>query len=263
MDCGLKTSLVRNDSPVLFLKRKQKMLQYFPSTFPFYLFFFLLFAFLIAMIEVKALSYAYERMGINRHYVFLLLLLSLLSTYFNIPIYHFPPEKLVSGTQIDFFGMRYIIPLASAWRGPTLAVNVGGALIPTLLSLYLIMKKKLFLRALPAVALVTLIVHWLAYPVRGLGIAEPLFVPPLIASAAGLVFAWRAAPALAYISGTLGTLIGADLMNLDKVRGLGAPIVSIGGAGTFDGIFLTGIVAVLLASIFSSPKEEDDTQEQA
>jgi uncharacterized membrane protein len=55
------------------------------------------------------------------------------------------------------------------------------------------------------------------------------------------------AAALAYVSGSLGTLIGADLLNLDAVPGLGAPVASIGGAGTFDGIFLTGIMAVLLA----------------
>jgi uncharacterized membrane protein len=54
--------------------------------------------------------------------------------------------------------------------------------------------------------------------------------------------------ALAYVSGSLGTLIGADLLNLEAVRGRGAPVASIGGAGTFDGIFLTGIMAVLLAS---------------
>ena len=52
--------------------------------------------------------------------------------------------------------------------------------------------------------------------------------------------------AIAYAAGTLGTLIGADLTNLRRIRGLGAPIASIGGAGTWDGIFLTGIVAVLL-----------------
>lgn len=213
------------------------------------------------MIEVKVLSYAYERMGINRHYVFALLLLSLFSTYFNIPVYHFPPERVLSDAHVDFFGMRYLIPYASAWRGPTLAVNVGGALIPTLLSFYLAAKNKLFFSVLLGVGLVTIVTHLLAYPVKGLGIAEPLFVPPLIATGVGLLFARRAAPALAYISGTLGTLIGADLLNLDKVRGLGAPIVSIGGAGTFDGIFLTGIVAVLLASIFSSPTQEDDAKE--
>src|SRR5216684_2048830 len=57
------------------------------------------------------------------------------------------------------------------------------------------------------------------------------------------------APPLAYIGGSMGTLIGADLMNLDKITGLGAPVASIGGAGTFDGIFLTGILAVLLAGV--------------
>lgn len=216
---------------------------------------------MIVMIEVKVLSYAYERMGISRHYVFLLLLVSLLSTYYNITVYHFPPEKIISNARIDFFGMRYVIPMASSTLGPALAINVGGALIPTLLSLYLMVKNRLFVRALPAVVLVTLVVHELAYPVKGLGIAEPLFVPPLVACAAGLLFARRAAPALAYISGTLGTLIGADLMNLDKVRGLGAPIVSIGGAGTFDGIFLTGIAAVLLAGIFSRSKGEGEVGE--
>jgi uncharacterized membrane protein len=63
----------------------------------------------------------------------------------------------------------------------------------------------------------------------------------------------RAAP-LAYIGGSLGTLIGADLLNLDKVAGLGAPVASIGGAGTFDGIFLTGVLAVLIASFTRGPE---------
>ena len=45
----------------------------------------------------------------------------------------------------------------------------------------------------------------------------------------------------------LGVLIGADLMRMKDIRRIGTPIASIGGAGTFDGIFLTGIIAVLLA----------------
>ncbi len=231
--------------------REEGRMHYFPVTLPFLFFLVLLFIFLVVLIEVRILSYAYERIGISRRYIFLLLIVSLLGTYFNIPVYQFAPEQVVSGAQIDFFGSRYVIPMVGEWRGPIVAVNVGGAVIPTLLSLYLLLKNKFYLSALAGVALVTIVVHFLAYPVRGLGIAEPLFVPPLIATAAGLIFARKAAPALAYISGTLGTLIGADLMNMDKVRGLGAPIVSIGGAGTFDGIFLTGIVSVLLAALFS------------
>jgi uncharacterized membrane protein len=66
-----------------------------------------------------------------------------------------------------------------------------------------------------------------------------------------MIIAYDSAPIIAYISGTLGTLIGADILNLKKISQLGAPVASIGGAGTFDGIFLTGILAVLFSSIFS------------
>jgi uncharacterized membrane protein len=72
----------------------------------------------------------------------------------------------------------------------------------------------------------------------------------LTTAVVAMVLSRENAAALAYIAGSMGTLIGADLTNLDKVRGLGAPVASIGGAGTFDGIFLTGILAVLLASLY-------------
>ena len=73
----------------------------------------------------------------------------------------------------------------------------------------------------------------------------------MVALVIALIFSRKNAPTLSYIVGTLGTLIGADLTNLRKLQGLGAPVASIGGAGTFDGIFLTGILAVLLASLVS------------
>jgi len=230
---------------------------YFPVTFASLLLLIFLFIFLIILIEVRILTYAYQVMGISRRYVFFLLFVSLMGTYFNIPVYQFSGGNVISGAHIDFFGMRYVIPMVRQWQGTTVAVNVGGAVVPAILSLYLLVKNKFYARALAAIVLVTLVVHRLAYPVKGLGIAEPLFVPPLIAAAAGLIFARKSAPALAYISGTLGTIIGADLLNLNRVRELEAPVVSIGGAGTFDGIFLTGIVAVLMAAFLTPrPKPE-------
>lgn len=42
-------------------------------------------------------------------------------------------------------------------------------------------------------------------------------------------------------------LIGADLLRLSDMRGLAVPMAAIGGAGSFDGIFLSGTIAVLLA----------------
>jgi uncharacterized membrane protein len=99
-----------------------------------------------------------------------------------------------------------------------------------------------------ATLVVTIACYLLAQPVPGIGIAIPSLVPPIIAATAALLVARTNVAAVAYVSGSLGTLIGADLLNLGRIQGLGAPVVSIGGAGTFDGIFLTGIIAALLAS---------------
>jgi uncharacterized membrane protein len=96
---------------------------------------------------------------------------------------------------------------------------------------------------------VAVLCHWLAQPVPGLGIAPPIFVPAVATAIVALILSRRYAAPLAYLGGSLGTLIGADLVNLDKIEGLGAPVASIGGAGTFDGIFATAILAVLIASI--------------
>jgi uncharacterized membrane protein len=146
-----------------------------------------------------------------------------------------------------------VIPVVVEWPGTIIAVNVGGAVIPGLLSLYLLARNRLWGLGLIAIVAVTVVCHILAEPVPGLGIALPVFVPPASAAIVALLLSRRYAAPLAYIGGSLGTLIGADLLNLGKVQGLGAPVASIGGAGTFDGIFLTGILAVLLASIFSPP----------
>jgi len=79
----------------------------------------------------------------------------------------------------------------------------------------------------------------------------PAFIPPILAALLSVIIAYDHAPSLAYISGTLGTLIGADILNIGKIKNLGAPVASIGGAGTFDGIFLNGIMAVLLSVILT------------
>jgi len=128
------------------------------------------------------------------------------------------------------------------------AVNVGGALVPTVVSAYLLWKvPSVTLYALLGVAVVALVTHLVARPVKGVGISTPVFIPPLVAALSAYLLLPAAPRVIAYVSGVLGTLIGADLSNLNRIPKLGAPVASIGGAGTFDGIFLTGIIAVLLA----------------
>jgi len=205
---------------------------------------------LIILLVLRALRQAYVSLGVSSSTAMLLLFGSLIGSYFNIPIAVLPQERIASNRVIDFFGMAYQVPVVG-YSHPIIAVNVGGAVIPTLMSIYLLAKHELWSRGLVATAAVALVIHWLANPVAGIGIAVPVFEPALITAVVALVLSREYAAPLAYIAGSLGTLIGADLTNLDKVRGLGAPIASIGGAGTFDGIFLTGILAVLLASLYS------------
>jgi uncharacterized membrane protein len=224
---------------------------YVPITLIFFVAFWFLLALLMALIQIGILQYVFESMGISRRYMLTLLLLCLLGSYVNIPIAHFPGHLERAGHVVEFFGMQYVVPVIVDSPGTVLAVNVGGAVIPFLLSLYLIVQHELYGKSFLAVAIVSLLVHLMARPVPGVGIAVPILIPPLVTALVALsLSSWNPAP-LAYIAGSLGTLIGADLMNLDKVKGLGAPVASIGGAGKFDGIFLTGIVAVLLTSILS------------
>jgi uncharacterized membrane protein len=97
-----------------------------------------------------------------------------------------------------------------------------------------------------ATGVVALVSHLVSRPLPGIGIGMPIFVAPIAAALTALLLGPKHSAALAYVSGTLGVLIGADLLRLKDIRRMGTPVASIGGAGTFDGIFMTGIVAVLL-----------------
>jgi len=223
-------------------------LQYLPFALPFFLFLVGLFLFIVVLIQIRVLQYAYTKLGLSSGTALLLLLASLIGIYFNIPLAELPEREVRSGQVVEFFGMRYVVPVVADWPRTVIAVNVGGALIPSLLSVYLLLKNHIWTSAAVATLVVTIACHFLAQPVPGIGIAIPPLIPPIIAATVALLVARTNVAAVAYISGSLGTLIGADLLNLGKVQGLGAPVVSIGGAGTFDGVFLTGIIAVLLAS---------------
>jgi uncharacterized membrane protein len=199
------------------------------------------------------LRHAYEYLGVSARTAMMLLLASLIGSAINIPIAELPDEPITHGHVVTYFGMQYVIPSMER-SGTVIAVNVGGAVIPIAMSLYLLAKRELWVKGLIATAVVATIIHWWATPVPGLGIAVPVFMPAIITAIVALMLSRQEAAPLAYIGGGLGTLIGADLTKHDKVPGLGAPVASIGGAGTFDGIFLTGILAVLLASLYARPK---------
>lgn len=225
---------------------------YFPVAAPVMLALVVLFALAAGSIASSILRFASTNMGLGPRTMLALLLLSLLGSYVNIPIAYLPEREVTTATEISYFGIRYVIPTVRDWPATELTVNLGGAVIPTLLSLYLIAKNRLWGLSLAGIAVVALACYRLATPQPGLGIAVPVFVPPLVTAVTAVILSRRYAGPLAYASGSLGTLIGADILNLDRIQGLGAPVASIGGAGTFDGIFLTGLLAVVYAGLFAA-----------
>jgi uncharacterized membrane protein len=224
-------------------------LHYLPLPLPFFAILVAVFLTLLIALQVGVLRYAYMRLGVTSGGAMLLLLGSLLGSYFNIPVAQLPEQQVKAGRQVTFFGMRYVVPVLVDSPGTVIAVNIGGALIPGLMSVYLIIRHGLFIKALLTIVCVAAVCYQLAQPIPGLGIALPIFVPALTTGIVALLLSRNRAAPLAYVGGSLGTLIGADLLNLGNVQGLGAPMASIGGAGTFDGIFLNAVLAVLIASL--------------
>src|ERR1700734_2356043 len=123
---------------------------------------------LILLIQLRILRYAYMRLGVGPGIALLLLFGSLIGSYFNIPVTVLPGVPVRSGEVVDFFGMRYVVPVVVRWPGTVLAVNVGGAVIPTLMSAYLVLRYQLWGQATIAVIAIALIIHSMAPPVHGL-----------------------------------------------------------------------------------------------
>jgi uncharacterized membrane protein len=226
--------------------RRGQHMVYWPLAMPFILTGLITILVLTVLLQVG--SYTFYRLGISPGAALLLLLASLAGSAVNVPLARLRNRVVEIRRTVTVFGVRYLVPVRTR-RNTVIAINVGGALVPIALSGYLIAHDSIGWQALAAIAIVAVATHLVARPVPGLGIAVPALLPGVFAALTALIIHPAAVAGLAYVGGTLGTLIGADLTNLHKVRRLGAPLVSIGGAGTFDGVFITGIVAVLLASM--------------
>ncbi|MFO7809033.1 DUF1614 domain-containing protein [Guyparkeria sp.] len=203
--------------------------------------------FLFVLIQVGALQVAFHKLGLDPQAGMTLLFVSLMGSLVNVPLFRMeaeepaepPPEPfrgLLKHRQVPFEGFT------------TVAVNLGGCLLPLTFSAYLVLHAgAAALDYLLAVATVSAVSYYASRPVPGVGIGMPIIIAPLAAAIAGILIDPEYGPAIAYVGGTLGVLIGADLLRLKDIRKMGSPVASIGGAGTFDGIFITGIIAVLLA----------------
>ena len=197
---------------------------------------------------------AFEAVGFTRSEFAVILVVTLFGSFINIPVTRVSGNEPVVGyREVRYYGFTYRIPMTARQRVSTLVtINVGGALVPIFVSGYLLlMHPSLALDAIVGVLVTSFFVHLMARKVKGEGIETPALLPPIVAAIISfLIHPGAGIAVIAYISGSMGALIGADLSNLKGITDLGAPMVSIGGAGTFDGVFLTGIISVILVSIF-------------
>ena len=181
----------------------------------------------------------------------------LVGGFVNIPLYRVnrdDEQPVMRGYMMPGFGW---VPLPRTRQQTIVAINVGGCLIPAALAIFettIVMSEER--QARWALGITTganiLVCYYLARPIPGLGIAIPAFLPPAVA----VLFSWLLlngdqfndvrAP-VAFIAGVAGPLIGADLFNLRQFEKISAGVVSIGGAGTFDGIVISGLAAAFFA----------------
>jgi uncharacterized membrane protein len=195
---------------------------------------------------------AFERIGFSSYQFVLIMAGTLVGSTVNIPMFKVRSvEPLVEMHDVRVFWMHYRIPHVRYRQVSTVvAVNVGGAIIPVLVSAYILWSHPGAIPyAVVGMTVTAFLVHLMAKKVRGVGIVTPALLPPFAAALISYILMPGSPAILAYVSGSIGAMIGADLTNLRGIAKLGAPMASIGGAGTFDGVFLTGLVAVLLAPL--------------
>lgn len=203
---------------------------------------------LIIVLQIGVFSIVLTKLGLSPDSAILLLASTLLGSLINLRLF------TMDSSAEDELPENYSIPRSLFHPIPVLkgkiivALNVGGALIPICFSLYLMSLYSVTpLQFIPAITIVASVSYFFSRPIKGLGIGIPVFIAPVTAAISALIISPEHSAPLAYICGTLGVLIGADLFRLKDIKYIGAPVAAIGGAGTFDGIFFTGIIAVLLA----------------
>jgi uncharacterized membrane protein len=132
-------------------------LHYLPLTPSFFSILVALFVFLVVLIQVGVLRYAYARIGVSSRTALVLLMGSLIGSYINIPVAYLAEQRVATGQEVIFFGMHYVVPVVVDWPGTVVAVNLGGAVIPSLVSLYLLVRNEVWVQAVLTTACVAVV----------------------------------------------------------------------------------------------------------
>jgi len=111
---------------------------FFPPFIIFFIFFFVFLLLVVfGLIQFGLFTWAFSKIGIPPEYPFSRLFLCIIGSMINIPLRRIPLDDNMDEWQtVSFFGMRFRPPRMSRPNEMVLAINVGGAVIPAILSLH-------------------------------------------------------------------------------------------------------------------------------
>jgi uncharacterized membrane protein len=215
---------------------------------------FIMLLILFPLIFANVMLIALAKLGLNLQVSLFIAFAIFIGGMINIPIRKIPREKMIEVVPTKLFGFEQMFPNLIRYKTYTIiAVNVGGCIVPCLIAIYELLRitkmgHTAVTVAIGSVIINTTVCYWIARPVPKVGITLSPIIPAVVAATCGLAFMRDLAPSIAFSSGVLGPLIGADLLHLrDVIKTTRTGVASIGGAGTFDGIVLSGLVATILA----------------
>lgn len=192
--------------------------------------------------------------GVDANRALIIFILILFGSLINIPVYE--REGIAYEVRYRILGLIYTV---RKQRKIIVAINLGGCFFPIILAFKAFYDLTSYMSLTPwlvVLILTSLVVYSFAKPIPGVGIVVPMLIPPLAAAFFSFLMIYLfdlpliLLPKLAFSTGVFSTLFGADIFHLKDLDKIGSGVVSIGGAGTFDGIFLTGIFAVVLSVLF-------------
>jgi uncharacterized membrane protein len=219
---------------------------YLPVTLLLFLVLLLLLPFIWFALAIDIVEVAVAKLGFSPEIALLLLLAVIIGSTINIPLYEKETEIPITSDLMELWLRQFWgIPLQKTPQKSIIAINVGGGLIPIGLAIYELFRSDA-LEILLVAAIVTVISYFASQVVPGIGIQMNPLIGPLTASLSAVLLGGGNAPAVAFAGGVLGVLIGADLLNLGQIGRTTPGVLSIGGAGVFDGIALCGLFALLL-----------------
>ncbi len=219
---------------------------YLPVSLFLFLLLLLLLPFIWIAVAVEVVEIAVAKLGFSPGIAVMIFAAVLFGSMINIPLYRVESTITIIPDFMELWLRQFWgLPLHQVQQQTIVALNVGGGLIPVLVALYQLIRSDT-LAILVVTVIVTIVSYYSAHIVPGIGIQINALNSPLTAALTAVLIAQPQASSVALAGGILGTLIGADLLHLKEIERMSPGVLSIGGAGVFDGIAMCGLFALLL-----------------